>query len=349
MYVAQHRTSVDGVHGEHPVRAAPRRDGRDLARLLRLPDHRGGKALGEVDVTLARGAEQLLRVVVEDDLHRADLGCRAPPVGVRVETYAFASRPLCDRERSRCHTVVARVVGECLGVDSVVDVARNDRNVDRRQGRIRSPRRDDDRSLASRLGGEPRDGVIPGPALLARAVDRVRDVVGGERLPVGPAEVRAQRVGVGEAVGRRLPRLGESRCRRKLVCVAPREARVLQVPDLLHGGAVGDGDVECRGLAEDPEAQYLRARAPCRDCCAQRCRGDGRGARETGHEAVPRARAGRHPGPPSCALWGGEVRLSMGRRGPVNAEGGLGPCARAPRVGRCRGGPAGEGGCAGDP
>jgi hypothetical protein len=70
------------------------------------------------------------------------------------------------------------------------------------------------------------------PLLAARPVDRVGDVLGRQRLAVGPLQSVAQRVGVREPVGGRLPRFGEAGDRGEVVGRLVGQGGVLQVPEL---------------------------------------------------------------------------------------------------------------------
>ena len=144
----------------------------------------------------------------EDDLVHGRL--LAVPVGVLGHPDELALPDLGDRERARPHAVLPVVLVDRLGVVLLVDVLRDDVDVHDRQLGIRHRAGDLDRPLVDDLGVEVggRADVVD-PLLVTGAVDRVGDVLGGQRLAVAPLQAFPQRVGHGEAVVADLPGLGQ--------------------------------------------------------------------------------------------------------------------------------------------
>ena len=185
-----------------------------------------------------------------------------------------------DRERAAADAVEAVVavdrVRRRLGLP---DVLRDDVDLDRRELRVGDRRRDRDGPLVDHLGGQVRHrGDVVRPLLVAGGVDVPGDVLGGDRLAVGPLQPLAEGVGVAQTRLVLDPRLGETGLGREVLGRPCREARVLDVPDLVLGDGEADDRVErLPGLGQTDDHRHVVLRS-------------GRRARRSRRSTVPTRR-----------------------------------------------------------
>jgi hypothetical protein len=171
----------------------------------------------------------------------------APVVLVGDHAPVLALLPLGEREGARADAVEGVVLRDLVGGDVLVDVLGDDVDVERRKLGVGHLRRHDERRVVHRLRREVLDRrEVVQPLLVASAVDRVRDVLGGERLAVRPLQA---------FVGA-LPRLGEPRDGLEVVGGLVRQRRVVEVPQLVRLDGVADGDVGAVELPDVADRQH---------------------------------------------------------------------------------------------
>ena len=179
---------------------------RDDPSVDRDPGRRLGDVHRRVDLAALQGGDHRVAVAedAEDDLVDGDLP--APEIGVRLHSPELALLPLGQGEGTGPTPSRAGYSRHLVRRDVLPDVLRNDVERERRQPRIVDLRGHDDRALVGRLRGEigDRRGVVQ-PVFVPGAVNRVRDVLGGQRRVVRPLEPLAERVRVRPSVVRGLP------------------------------------------------------------------------------------------------------------------------------------------------
>ncbi len=236
------------VEGELVEAGVVTRVRRDAFLALEGAEDVGGETAREVDLALDQRLTECVGVVVDPEDELVDVGAALEVVVVGHHADELTGAPLDDEERSRADGDLAlgRLVGEGLhglAVDAAPHVLGQDVDREPLHDRRRLLRGHDDRAVVGR--GDRRDvaDVVAEVALLVAAVEDplegVDDVIGRERDPVGPQQVRAQGVGPGLAVGRGLPRLRQARVRREVDRARRQQRGVLQLEDLV-------------GLGEDP-------------------------------------------------------------------------------------------------
>ncbi len=235
--------------------------------LLADDDHdalRGAEALDRVvrnvvrDVDLAALQCGHHRVGVvedpEDDL--VDLWRPAPVARVRLHRPELPALRLLEDERAGADVVDPVVLLDLVLVVLLPDVLREDVDVHRRELRVVDLARDLDGARVERLRRDVLDGRgVVVPLLVARSVDRVHDVLRGQRRAVRPLETLAKLVGVGLAVLGSLPRLGEAGDGPEVVRCLVGQGRVLEVPHVVVRDLDADHRVEAVVRLGDPDGE----------------------------------------------------------------------------------------------
>ncbi len=180
----------------------------------------------------------------EHDL--VDRSLALPVRRVHLHPHVLAALELVERERARSDPVLAVVLRDLLRVELAPDVLGEDVGIaETGQLRVGPARRDLDRPVVDHLRREVlrvRAEVLP--RLLARAIDRERDVICRQRLAVGPLETLSECVGVGLPAVRLFPRLGKPGDRLEVGRRLARERVVLLDPGVVVEHGVADERVE---------------------------------------------------------------------------------------------------------
>ena len=103
--------------------------------------------------------------------------------------------------------------------------------------------------------------VVGGQGAREHAADRIGKILRGDRLAVGPAGVGAQVEGVGEAVGRHVPALGDAGHRMAVDRILGDQALEEGRGDIDLGQAGDDVRVEVREVGAEAAVQHLFADA----------------------------------------------------------------------------------------